>query len=168
MIKNGLLTVVSVLLVTSLTICMSAEAQGLPSEEQAFVKNAAMGGLAEVKLSQLANERASDMKVKDFASRMVTDHTQANNELKPIAESNKISVPSELEGESEMAYERLAKLSGAQFDKEYVKVMVQDHDKTVAQFEEASLKVKDPSLKAFIDKTLPILRQHKEHVHGLS
>jgi hypothetical protein len=87
MIKNGFLTVVSVLLVTSLTICISAKAQGLSPEEQAFVKHAAMGGLAEVKLSQLANDRASDMKVKDFARRMITDHTQANNELKPIAES---------------------------------------------------------------------------------
>ena len=66
-----------------------------------------------------------------------------------------------------MAYERLAKLSGVQFDREYVKVMVQDHDKTVAQFEEASFKVKDPPLKAFIEKTVPTLRQHKEHVHGL-
>jgi putative membrane protein len=66
-----------------------------------------------------------------------------------------------------MTYERLAKLSGTQFDREYVKIMIQDHDKIVAEFEEASPKVKDPSLKAFVEKTLPILRQPKEHVHGL-
>jgi predicted outer membrane protein len=82
--KKGVQTFVSVLLVTGLTICISAKAQGLSSEEQAFVKNPAMGGLAEVELSQLANERASDMKVKDFARRMITDHTQANDELKPL------------------------------------------------------------------------------------
>jgi putative membrane protein len=69
--------------------------------------------------------------------------------------------------ESEAAYKRLEKLSGAKFDAAYVKVMVSDHDKTVAAFEDASSKVKDHSLKAFIDKTLPVLRQHKEHIHAI-
>ena len=87
---------------------------------------------------------------------MVKDHTQANNELKPIADLNKIPWPSRLEGESEATYNRLAKLSGAKFDAEYVEVMVKDHDKTMSAFEEASTKVKDPSLRTFIDKTLPV------------
>ena len=67
-------------------------------------------------LSELADDRASDPKVKDFAKQMVTDHTQANNELKPIAESNKIPVPTKLQSEHEVAYKRLEKLSGAKFD----------------------------------------------------
>jgi putative membrane protein len=91
---------------------------------------------------------------------MVTDHTQANNELKP-------PWPSKLEGESETIYKRLTKLSGKIFDAAYIEVMVKDHDKTVSAFEEASTEVRDPSLKAFIDKTLPVLRHHQEHVHEL-
>lgn len=98
---------------------------------------------------------------------MVTDHTQANNELKPIAESSKIPVPTKLQGEHEVAYKRLEKLSGAKFDAAYVHIMVSDHDKTVSAFEEASPKVKDSSLKAFVDKTLPVLRQHKQHIHEI-
>jgi putative membrane protein len=121
-----------------------------------------------VKLSELANDRASDPKVKDFAKQMVTDHTQANDELKPIAESNKIPVPTKLTGEHEVAYKHLEKLSGAKFDAAYVQIMVSDHDKTVSAFEEASSKSKDPSLKAFVDKTLPVLRQHKEHIHEIA
>jgi putative membrane protein len=120
-----------------------------------------------VKLSEFADDRASDPKVKDFAKQMVTDHTQANNELKPIAESNKIPVPTKLQGEHEAAYKRLEKLSGAKFDAAYVQIMVSDHDKTVSAFEEASSKVKDPLLKAFVDKTLPVLRQHKQHIHEI-
>ena len=160
-------TIISVLIATSLVFSVTANGQGLSAQEQQFVKKAAAGGLAEVKLSELANDRASNPKVKDFAKQMVTDHTQANNKLKPIAESNKIPVPTRLQVESEAAYKRLEKLSGAKFDAAYVKVMVSDHDKTVAAFEDASSKVKDPSLKAFIDKTLPVLRQHKEHIHAI-
>jgi putative membrane protein len=157
----------ALLIAMSLVSGFGVKAQGLSGEEQDFVKKAAGGGLAEVKLSELANDRAFDAKVKAFAGQMVTDHTQANNELKPIADSNKIPWPNKLEGESETIYNKLTKLSGAKFDAEYIKVMVQDHDKTVSAFEEASTKVKDPSLKAFTDKTLPVLRQHQEHVHEL-
>jgi putative membrane protein len=166
--RNLVPTVLSALVATSLLIGVSAKGQGLSAEEQQFVKKAAAGGLAEVKLSELAKERASDAKINDFAAQMVTDHTQANNELKSIADSNKIPLATKLQGESEVAYRRLEKLSGSKFDAAYIKVMVSDHDKTVSAFEDASPKVKNPDLKAFIDKTLPVLRQHKDHVHEIA
>jgi putative membrane protein len=166
--RNLIPVALSVLVVTSLLAAGSGKAQGLSAEEQQFVKKAAAGGLAEVKLSELANDRASDPKVKDFATQMVTDHTQANGELKPIAESNKIPVPTKLTGEHEVAYKHLEKLSGAKFDAAYIRIMVSDHDKTVSAFEQASSNLKDPALKAFVDKTLPVLRQHKEHIHEIA
>src|SRR5277367_2671293 len=166
--RNLIPIALSVLVATSLLGTGSAMAQGLSAEEQQFVRKAAAGGLAEVKLSELANDRASDPKVKDFARQMVTDHTQANDELKPIAESNKIPVPTKLTGEHEVAYKHLEKLSGAKFDAAYIRIMVSDHDKTVSAFDEASSKLKDPALKAFVDKTLPVLRQHKEHIHEIA
>jgi putative membrane protein len=166
--RNLIPVALSVLVVTSLLAAGSGKAQGLSAEEQQFVKKAAAGGLAEVKLSELANDRASDLKVKNFATQMVTDHTQANGELKPIAESNKIPVPTKLTGEHEAAYKHLEKLSGAKFDAAYIRIMVSDHDKTVSAFEQASSNLKDPALKAFVDKTLPVLRQHKEHIHEIA
>ncbi len=108
--RNLIPVALSVLVATSLLAAGSGKAQGLSAEEQQFVKKAAAGGLAEVKLSELANDRASDPKVKEFATQMVTDHTQANDELKPIAESNKIPVPTKLAGEHEVAYKHLEKL----------------------------------------------------------
>jgi putative membrane protein len=165
--RNFIPFALSVLAATSLLTSVSAKAAGLSAEDQQFVKKAAAGGLAEVKLSELAADRASDPTVKDFAKQMVTDHTQANNELKPIAEASKVPVPTKLAGEHEVAYKHLEKLSGAKFDAAYIQIMVNDHDKTVSAFEDASTKVKDPSLKAFIDKTLPVLQQHKEHIHEI-
>jgi putative membrane protein len=146
----------------------AVEAQSLSGAEEHFVMEAASGGVAEVKLSELAKSRASDANVKDFANQMITDHTQANDELKPIADSNKIAWPDRLEGDSGTAYERLSKLSGPKFDEEYIQVMVKDHDKTVRDFEDASQKVKNATLKAYIDKTLPVLRQHQQHAHELA
>ena len=166
--RNLIPVALFVLVATSLLAGGSGKAQGLSAEEQQFVKKAAAGGLAEVKLSELADDRASDPKVKDFAKQMVIDHTQANNELKPIAEASKIPVLTKLQGEHEVAYQRLEKLSGAKFDAAYIQIMVSDHDKTVSAFEEASSKLKDPALKAFVDKTLPVLRQHKEHIHEIA
>jgi predicted outer membrane protein len=66
----------AVLVIASLLIGVTAKAKGLSADEQQFVKKAAAGGLAEVKLSELAKDRASDAKVKDFAAQMVTDHTR--------------------------------------------------------------------------------------------
>lgn len=146
----------------------TAEAHSLSGAEEHFVMEAASGGVAEVKLSELAKNRASDAKVKDFANRMITDHTQANDELKPIADFNKIAWPDRLEGDSDTAYKQLSKLSGPKFDEEYIKVMVKDHDKTVRDFEDASHKVKNVTIKAYIDKTLPVLRQHQQHAHELA
>jgi putative membrane protein len=166
--RNLVPTVVIAFFITNFLIGVSANGQGFSAEEEQFVKMAAAGGLAEVNLSELAKDRAADSKVKDFAAQMVTDHTQANSELKPIADSNKVPVPTKLQGESEADYQKLEKLSGSKFDTAYVKVMVGDHDKTVSAFEDASSKVKNPDLKAFIGKTLPVLRQHKDHIHEIA
>src|ERR1700730_5609299 len=106
-------TIISVLIATSVVFSVTANGQGLSAQDQQFVNKAAAGGLAEVKLSELAGSRASDPKVKDFAKQMVTDHTQANNELKPLAESNHVPVPTKLQGDSETEYKHLEKLSGA-------------------------------------------------------
>jgi putative membrane protein len=74
----------------------------------------------------------------------------------------KLRILRRLQGESGIAYQRLANLSGKKFDAAYIKVMVSDHDKTVRAFEEASASVKDPRVKGFVDKTLPVLGQHQQ------
>ncbi|WP_206105971.1 DUF4142 domain-containing protein [Olivibacter sp. XZL3] len=132
-----------------------------------FAKEAANGGMAEVALGKLAQKKATDSKVKEFAVMMVTDHTKANDELKALASSKNIELPTVPSEDKQQAEEKLSAMSGAEFDKAYITQMVEDHKKTVALFETASTSVKDAELKSFIDKTLPTLKTHLEHSERL-
>jgi putative membrane protein len=91
---------------------------------------------------------------------MVDDHSKANDELKSIAASKGITLPTSLSAKEQATYDRLTKLSGAEFDRAYMKDMVEDHVKDVAMFEKEAKNGKDADVKAFADKTLPTLREH--------
>jgi putative membrane protein len=132
----------------------------LGSADQAFAMAAAGGGLAEVELGKLAIERAANADVKTFGQRMVDDHGRANDELSAILREKGITSPTELKGKEKATYDRLAKLTGAAFDKAYIDDMVKDHEKDVKEFERASTSSKDTNLKAFATKTLPTLQDH--------
>lgn len=133
--------------------------------DQKFVEKAAVGGMAEVKLSKLAMDKASATEVKQFARKMVEDHNKANTELKQIVEKKQMTLPSALDDKHEQAYARLAKLDGSDFDKEYMKVMTEDHDDTVKLFKDESKNGRDPELKSFAMKTLPTLEKHDNMAH---
>jgi len=125
-----------------------------------FVNEAAVGGMAEVELGNLAKEKASSPDVKSFGDRMATDHAKANDELKSWAEQKNVTLPSELDAKHKATRDRLAKLSGDAFDKAYMKEMVADHTHDVAAFKRESTAAKDPDLKAWAGKTLPTLEDH--------
>ena len=128
--------------------------------DQAFAKEAATGGLAEVALGNLARQKASSSDVKAFGDRMVTDHSKANDELKQWAASNSVTLPADLDAKSKATQDRLSKLSGDAFDKAYMKDMVADHKKDVAAFKKESTSGKNTDLKAWAGKTLPTLEDH--------
>lgn len=128
--------------------------------DQPFVHKAAMGGMAEVELGNLAQQKAASDQVKQFASRMVQDHGKANEELKLIASSKGIDLPTALDKKHQGDVDKLAKLSGAQFDRAYMSHMVDDHKKDVADFKKASTSAKDSDVKGFASKTLPTLQEH--------
>lgn len=114
----------------------------------------------EVELGQLAQQKAQAVSVKDFGTRMVTDHSKANDELKALAAQKNLQYPTELEHKQRSMVDKLAKLSGSDFDKKYMKMMVKDHTKDVKEFHKAVKKVKDADLNAWAAKTLPTLEQH--------
>jgi putative membrane protein len=149
---------------TVLVLCGPAHAQGLSAPEKAFVEKAAKGNLAEVELGKLASQKSNDAQVKAFGQQMITDHSKANDSLKPIANSAHVPWPAQLTGESKTVYDRLAKLSGAQFDRLYVQTMAQDHQKDAAEYRTEAAKVKDPQLKTYITQTLPVVEQHLNHI----
>jgi len=130
------------------------------ASDVAFVKEAAIGGLAEVDLGNLAKDKAANADVKQFGERMVTDHSKANDELKEWAQKKDLTLPSDLDTKHKAVHERLSKLSGPAFDKAYMDDMVTDHVKDVAAFRKQSTGAKDPDLKAFAAKTLPTLEEH--------
>jgi putative membrane protein len=125
-----------------------------------FVNEAAIGGMAEVELGNLAKEKASNSDVKTFGDRMATDHGKANDELKSWAQQKNVTLPSELDAKHKAERDRLAKLSGDAFDKAYMRLMVADHTHDVAAFKRESSGAKDPDLKAWAGKTLPTLEDH--------
>lgn len=132
----------------------------IASSDRKFMEKAAQGGMAEVKLGQLAAEKAGADQVKKFGQRMVDDHSKANDQLKQIASSKGVQLPTELDKSTQREYDKLSKLSGPDFDREYMDHMVSDHKKDVGDFKKESSKAKDADLKQFASSTLPTLEEH--------
>lgn len=165
---------VTVLLTSGLLVCASvalwaqngssdrmAKGNGsLSSADQHFMMKAAQGGMAEVQLGQLAQSKASSQAVKDFGQRMVDDHSKANDELKSLASQKGVTLPSDLDAKDKQMQNRLSSMSGAGFDKAYMRDMVNDHKKDVAEFQKEANSAQDPDVKAWAAKTLPTLQQH--------
>lgn len=136
----------------------------LSSADRKFVEEAAEGGQMEVELGQMAKQKASNDAVKQFGERMATDHSKANQELAQLAAGKGIELPKQPGRKAQSEQDRLSKASGSTFDREYVKMMVKDHEKDVAAFKRASKDAKDPDVKAWAAKTLPTLEDHLKSI----
>jgi len=146
---------------------MDTTAMSLDQMDADFANKAAVGGMAEVELGKLAQEKGTSAKVKDFAKMMVTDHGKANEELMSIAKMKNITLPSSLDEEHMKKMEELKSKSGAAFDKAYVSAMVEGHQKTLALMQEAAQHCKDSDLKAFAEKTSPIVKAHLDRITSI-
>jgi putative membrane protein len=131
-------------------------------DDKKFVKDAAVGGLTEVELGKLAQQKASSPDVKQFAEKMVSDHTKANDQLKEVATKENIDIPSSLDSKHQSRVDKLAKLSGPDFDKAYMKDQLKDHEKDVSEFQGEAQGGSDPNVQHFATQTLPTLQQHLE------
>jgi len=138
---------------------MSKAAGGVSAADKKFLTDTVQGGEAEVELAKLAQQKAADAQVKTFAERMESDHSKANSELQALLAQKSVTVAGGL-GPHMALKNRLDKLQGATFDTAYMRAMVDDHTKTVRAFETESKTTKDADIKAFVDKTLPTLREH--------
>jgi putative membrane protein len=132
-----------------------------------FMTKAALGGMAEVKLGEMASTKAQNADVKTFGKKMVEDHSKANTELTELAKKKGVTLPTETDAAHKATMDKLSKLSGAEFDKEYVSEMVKDHEKDVAEFEEQSKNATDADIKAFATKTLPTLKMHLQMIKDI-
>lgn len=133
-----------------------------------FVMKAGSGGIHEVELGKLAATNAKSDAVKKFGQQMVTDHGKANDELKAAAKDAGLKVPDKMNDEHQKEFDKFKDLKGADFDKKYVEHMIKDHEEDVALFQRATKEAKNPSIKTFATKTLPVVQGHLEAVKKLS
>jgi len=149
-------------------LLVPAFAYGASHPDASFYKHAAEGGLDEVQLGNLAQKKSHNASVQEFGSMMVTDHSAANDKLKSVAAGKGISLPSSPSMSQKAEKEKLQMLSGETFDKSYIKGMIKDHKKDIAEFNREATSGQDPDAKAFAAATLPTLQKHLEKIESIA
>jgi putative membrane protein len=168
----------------------TATSSKLSHSDEKFIKDACRGNHMEVQMGKLGVQKAQSDQVKQYAQRLIDDHTKADTELKQLASSKGLTLPSEkVAGTSEdysdrtrvreksdtdaeshkehAGLKKLEGLSGTEFDREFVRMAVKDHENDIKEFEKASQKADDAQVKAFAAKALPTLREHLSQAKSL-
>jgi putative membrane protein len=139
----------------------------LSAMDRQFVLDAASGGMFEVQSSQLALQQSQDSATKEFAQRMIDDHTKANAKLSTLAAAKGVILPSQMQSKHQQMYDSLKNTSGAKFDQRYHELQVQAHNEAVNLFDTAGRNLNDSDLKQFAVDTLPTLQKHKDMLMGI-
>jgi putative membrane protein len=144
-------------------------APGIPAPHQTnntdrlFARLAAAGGKAEVEFGRLAQQKAADTAVKEFAGMMIQDHGKANDKLMELATKADIPLPDRLDPDHQAVREKLEKLSGREFDVAYILAQIEDHQKTVQLLQWEIGSGQDASLQKFAADELPVVLKHLRH-----
>ena len=136
--------------------------------DRTFMTKAAQANLAEVEAGRMAAEKSTNTEVQKFAQAMVDDHSQANQQLMDLAQKKNIALPNEPDDAHKKDAGRLSDLKGAEFDRSYMTMMVQDHVKAVALFEATTKAAKDSDVRTFAEKTVPVLKHHLQMARDLN
>jgi putative membrane protein len=128
----------------------------LDNKDRDFMMEAAKGGMAEVEMGRMAEQKGQSAEVKKIGQTMVSDHSKANNELMALASKKGLKL--------DTSHKMDAKLEGPNFDQNYLNNMVTDHQKDIAAFENEAKNGADPDVKSWAGKTLPTLRKHLKMV----
>lgn len=141
---------------------------GQVMQDKMFLRKAAEGGIAEVKLGQLAAQKGSSDEVKVFGQKMVDDHTKLNNDMAQIADSMGVMLPKTMDKDDQAEYDKLDKLSGNDFDMEYLSYMVRDHRKDLHAFRIEAVSSTDPALHDAVVKAESVIHEHVVMVDKLA
>jgi putative membrane protein len=137
--------------------------------ERAFITKAMEGGMAEVQLGQLAQQKSESNDVKQFAAKMVNDHGQMGDKwFKPVAQQMGINPPSGPSKKDKKEIEKLQGLSGQDFDREYITMMVKDHQKDLKDFQSEAQAAQDPTVKQIADKGSQVIQQHLQIIEQIA
>jgi putative membrane protein len=136
-------------------------------KEAEFVAEAIQSNYAEIRLAELASTKSSNKQVQATAQELVSDHTNALAKLQALANKKGISTPVDEGEDGKKRVNKLAKVDQPDFDKKWCDELVDNHEKTIRDFESMQEKSKDPELKEFISATLPKLREHRDKLTSL-
>lgn len=138
------------------------------SEENDFMNKAAQSNMAEIQAAQMALQKSQNPQVKQFAQRVINDHTKATNELKDLAAKNNVTLPTSISDDQKETANDLSQLSGKEFDQEYMDAQVEAHQDAVDLFQNEIDNGKEADVKAFAQKTLPTLKSHLEMAKSIN
>jgi putative membrane protein len=130
------------------------------SADRSFINSAAEANLAEIDMAKMVGQKSTDPAVKDFANRMVTDHTQASQKLTSVAEMNGVKLPTEETTAERNEKSELQKLSGAQLNDAYLRDELQGHKEAISAFESEIEHGQNQEAKNYAEQTLPTLQDH--------
>jgi len=155
--------------VAAQTTTTSNQGATAPSKaDRAFVEKALQGGNAEIQLGQLASQKSDSEDVKQFGQKMVTDHTQLGDQLKPIAQQLSLPTPDGVSANDKAVYAKLNALSGSEFDREYIKTMVKDHHQDLKKFRSETASTQNPDLKQAAQKGATVFSEHLQLIQKIA
>lgn len=137
-----------------------AEQKKVNSADRSFISSAAEANLAEIDIAKVVGQRSTDPAVKDFANRMVTDHTQASQRLATVAEMSGVKLPTEASATLRNQKSEMEKLSGAQLNQAYLRDELQGHKETISAFESEIEHGQNREARNYAEQTLPTLQDH--------
>lgn len=144
----------------------AAEAQSLNAQDQKFIQDAAKGGMMEVQMGRLGMEKGQSEGVKNLSRRLMDDHSKGNRELEALAKQKGVTLPPD---DARMILSMpLASKTGADFDREFARAAVQDHEKDIAAFEKEANTGSDADVRNWAKQTLPTLRAHLSAAQALT
>ncbi len=133
-----------------------------------FAVEAANGGMMEIDLGKMAQEKAASERVRNFGSMMVRDHTMLADRLKAIAKSKNIALPATTGNDAQKHMDELSKKSGSDFDKAYMSMMLDDHKKDLKTFQKNADGSKDSDIKGFAAGAVPVIQRHLDSARAIT
>jgi putative membrane protein len=147
-------------------LSLSAHAQATDQDKQ-FLTKVSQGGFDEIKLSELAETKATNPQVKAFAHKMVIEHKDLAMRMKPFADAWGLTAPMSLDSDHQAEYDKLSGLSGADFDKEYINVMEKDHHGALDLFNEEAKTTTDAKFKVAVMHGQSVVAAHTHMADSL-
>lgn len=156
-----------VLLAAGLLAGRSGAQTNLSTADQTFILSAAQGGMTEVKLGELAAQKGTREEVKAFGQMMIKDHTAINDDLTALAAKKAVMVPATLDAEHQATVDKMTTLSAEDFDEAYLAAMIKGHKSTAKAFKAEAAATSDADIKAFLDKSLPVVQSHLKRLKAM-